>query len=627
MKVYGAVLVALCAFNSALGFSTPNSLKSKSALKSSTFPNHVTERNYQYPPKGGPPNLVPHTHSERMSRPGSESSVGENSARQNSGRERYTEPFFASRERYTEPFFAGNWNVSPYVQDSTLTAANYMSNGVSVAPNPMAPTNLNSVTNTGRRNNRRGGDWSSNTNQDTTYASRPYSSDGVDDSRRSRRNRRGRGGDWNSPLNQDGYSSNGYSSNGYNGYSSNGYNGYSSNGYGYSNGYNGPYSNGYNGYSNGYNGYSPNGYNGYKDYSYNGYSTNGYSPNGYSSNGYNGYSNGYNGYSNRYNGYSNGYNGPYSNGYNGYSSNGFSPSGYNSNGYTTSNSYSPSYTSNGYSSNGYSSNTYSPTRYSTNDYSTNGYMSNGVTMDRNTMSESGRRRYREPVATGDRNARNVQQIWDSSTPTTVQGGSLRTWSFPSARSEFLQVMMKTDGRPLEANIELWQGPNNSPQQLRVYVEDGAERTFNAIFPCPSRESTSNTVAIRNTGALAFPLLASVDEDLGGLGPATASLPSRTQGQIIQGGSVRTIPFSTNVDSVQVALMTDGRPLNARVELLQGPNNNKQVMEIYCEDGRARPFFAVIETPGVGNVVRIVNTASVEFPLTAWVEPYMVGNMY
>ena len=104
----------------------------------------------------------------------------------------------------------------------------------------------------------------------------------------------------------------------------------------------------------------------------------------------------------------------------------------------------------------------------------------------------------------------------------------------------------------------------------------------------------------------------------GIRYATDMLLQTSTLQTVQGnGSVRSFPFPKDVGSVQILLRSDGYPMNSRIELISGPNSIKQVIEIYSEDGYARPIYAIIETPGMNdNVVRVVNTSPLEFPLLA-----------
>jgi len=215
----------------------------------------------------------------------------------------------------------------------------------------------------------------------------------------------------------------------------------------------------------------------------------------------------------------------------------------------------------------------------------------------------------------------TQEMFETLAPVEVQGGSLKTCSFGTSVDR-VSVLLKTNGRPLNANVELWQGPDNSPQKMAIYLEDGEIRPFRATIESPG---SSNAIAIRNTGQMELPLTAGLECDTSGSAGPSATLLANSKYRTVQGGAVYTTPFPPSVRSVQIALRTDGRPLTARVELLQGPNNNKQVMEIYTEDGQKRPFYVVVDTPGTGNVVRIVNTATVEFPLTASTESYMVAD--
>lgn len=206
--------------------------------------------------------------------------------------------------------------------------------------------------------------------------------------------------------------------------------------------------------------------------------------------------------------------------------------------------------------------------------------------------------------------------YDGSNSVPLQGESLKTWTYQSVDVERVQVVLTTEGRPLNADVELWNGPDNTPVKMRVFSEDGNQRPFSVVVETPR---SPNTIAIRNIGPMETPLAAhllanQVDEPLSDFFATARS---------VQGGALRTYPFASDVQSVEIMLKTDGRPLNARIELLQGPSNNKQIIELYTEDGINYPFFAIMETPGSGNVVRVVNTAPIEFPMIASVQPYWI----
>lgn len=212
----------------------------------------------------------------------------------------------------------------------------------------------------------------------------------------------------------------------------------------------------------------------------------------------------------------------------------------------------------------------------------------------------------------------------------IQGGSLQTWSVSSPRMERVKVILNSpDGNPLSADINLWEGPDNAPQRVKVYSEDGRLYPISTMIETP-RTDVGNVIAVQNTGQMVFPLTSYVDEadlnEVVNINPGNILMrlfrmyvPSDS----IQGdGGTISYPVPSSVASTQIVLKNDGRPLIAKIELCQGPYNSKQVIEVYSEDGMERPFLAIIETPGISNVVRVVNMAPMEFgSLRAYVSPY------
>jgi len=212
----------------------------------------------------------------------------------------------------------------------------------------------------------------------------------------------------------------------------------------------------------------------------------------------------------------------------------------------------------------------------------------------------------------------TDQIWATSPSVAVQGNTLKTWDIGEKTTERVQLSIRSGGRPVDANIELWHTPSYIPTQFRVYTEDGQVRPVTAIIETPKHPKT---VAVYNTGSMEFPFDANVANT--GLGPAYASLSDVTP-EMIQGGRITSYNFGPEVNSVQILLKSDERNLKAKIELTQGPNQVKQLIEVYASSGYKNPFYCIIQTPGGDNTLRVINQNNVEFPFDAWVLPCETG---
>lgn len=223
----------------------------------------------------------------------------------------------------------------------------------------------------------------------------------------------------------------------------------------------------------------------------------------------------------------------------------------------------------------------------------------------------------------------LRDQFDKASSIRIEGQTLRTCALPESSNK-VQVILKTTGRPLQATADIWQGPDYTPVEVKIYLEDGSLRPFNAIFETPGSD---NAIAIRNTGQVEFPLDACIKPEDSKVTSFVSNVQDLAEKKSfgerrVQGGAVKTFKLEPEVNSVQIMLESDtyADKLCATIELLQGPNNKKQQIDIYGSDGKKRPFYAILDTPGTGNVVRIINTATVEFPLIAVVEPYTKGKV-
>lgn len=265
----------------------------------------------------------------------------------------------------------------------------------------------------------------------------------------------------------------------------------------------------------------------------------------------------------------------------------------------------------------------------------------------------------------------IKSIWETSAPTLVEASCLHTVDFEEPSTERVQVLLKksdmdaytgkrkTTRQPLIARVDLWHGPDSTPQNLAIYLEDeedddedipyhdedrfqqnhGCDTPFTTIIETPYGH---NTVAIRNI-AETSDLLTYVkgEENENWYKPSSPPSSDSPLQSVIQRLKATTTPqridstcsgkteqpddednkpvvgsctveLPSKIASVQCLLQTDYmQPIQARVELelrvtddesraASGPEDyrvaKRTIVEVYSEDGMHRPFFAVLETP-------------------------------
>mmetsp|Transcript_9985 Transcript_9985/g.20658 ORF Transcript_9985/g.20658 Transcript_9985/m.20658 type:complete len:255 (-) Transcript_9985:295-1059(-) len=204
----------------------------------------------------------------------------------------------------------------------------------------------------------------------------------------------------------------------------------------------------------------------------------------------------------------------------------------------------------------------------------------------------------------------------------IQGGTMNTFKV-DPQSKKVHVLLKSNGRPTTAEVNLWHGPDYTPMMIKAYLMDGKQFPLNIVVK--PKGLGIDTVQILNTAEMELPINTAVDQGEGSTYyHAPDDLIASSTPHLIQGNfMVQSYPLDPTLNRVQVGLhATETKNVKFYLELLKGPNEVKQSIEFYASNGYKTPFYAVFDTPDSAQyTVRIINKYPVEFPIHAYVEPF------
>merc|ERR1711871_100186 len=193
----------------------------------------------------------------------------------------------------------------------------------------------------------------------------------------------------------------------------------------------------------------------------------------------------------------------------------------------------------------------------------------------------------------------------------VEGMTRKTWQFNDLDKDRVQVALESSGRPIKSEIELWIGPDWTPFKMKAYSEDGKLRPIHTIVGTRNKEAM---IEVRNEGEYEFPFDAAANYAEGTMAAVPHDIPETQSGERVDGGAIRSYVLQPTTGRLEVVLKTEGKQLNARIELLAGPNNPKQWFECFTNNGELNSLVVSFNSLEAGNTFRVINLAPVEFPL-------------
>jgi len=192
----------------------------------------------------------------------------------------------------------------------------------------------------------------------------------------------------------------------------------------------------------------------------------------------------------------------------------------------------------------------------------------------------------------------------------VEGTTRKTWKFNDLTKDRVQVALASEGRPINSDVQVWWGPNYTPFKMSAYSEDGRLRPIQAIVGTRNKAAM---IEVRNVGDSQFPFNAASDYAEPPMAALPVEIPASTPGVRVDGGAIRSFTIEPGTEQVEVVLKTEGKQLNAKIEMLNAPNNPKQVYECFTNKGELDSVVMAFNTPDAGNTIRFINLAPVEFP--------------